>query len=194
MLPLMARTILQKTNLDGFPKARELIEFTGHHALEAGDRAALNALYQIAHDSGRLAEKDAEWTTPLSALRLSKCHKGNERVRDNLDRLLSVVVTVPYVDPQSGEGRFLKTHLFDFFDVSANETTISATVRFGLPKELQPILATSGKWGRIRAEIVCAMTSKYAISLYELLQARANLELMYPLILHEREIFRNDRY
>ena len=34
----------------------------------------------------------------------------------------------------------------------------------------------SGHWGRIKAEIVCAMTSKYAIQLYELIQLRANME------------------
>jgi plasmid replication initiation protein len=49
-------------------------------------------------------------------------------------------------------------------------------VRFGLPRELQPILAQSGRWGRIKAEIVHAMSSKYAIALYELIQARINLD------------------
>jgi hypothetical protein len=31
-------------------------------------------------------------------------------------------------------------------------------------------------WGRIKAEVVCAMTSKYAIALYEVVQLRANLD------------------
>jgi hypothetical protein len=51
-----------------------------------------------------------------------------------------------------------------------------ATLRYGLPRKLAPILETSGRWGRIKAEIVCSMTSKYAIALYELLQLRANME------------------
>ena len=50
----MSRTTMQKTNGDGFPKAAEVIEITGAHELEAMDRAALNTLYQHAHDSGRL--------------------------------------------------------------------------------------------------------------------------------------------
>jgi hypothetical protein len=41
-----------------------------------------------------------------------------------------------------------------------------------LPKKLQPIIARSGRWGRIKAEVVCAMTSKYVIALYELVQLR----------------------
>jgi hypothetical protein len=35
----MSLTVKQFTNLDGFPKAAELIEITGAHALEASDRA-----------------------------------------------------------------------------------------------------------------------------------------------------------
>jgi len=41
----MSLTLEQRTNLDGVPKAAELIEITGAHALEASDRAILNLLY-----------------------------------------------------------------------------------------------------------------------------------------------------
>jgi hypothetical protein len=175
----MNRTVAQKTNGDGFPKAAEVIEITGGHELEAMDRAALNILYQRAHDSGRLSEPDAEFEIELARLRPSK-HEANDRVRDALLRLMRVVVTVPYVDgptaeyPQ-GEPRLILTPLFAFFDLSENEKP-PATVRYALPKKLQPIIARSGRWGRIKAEVVCAMTSKYAIALYELVQLRANLQ------------------
>jgi hypothetical protein len=168
-------TLLQQTNLDGFPKPGELIEITGAHELEASDRAILNLLYQHAHDSGRLMDDGAEWEISIAALRASR-HKGNERIRDSLDRLMRVVVTVPLPDRKTGEPRILKTHLFDFFDLSADEASERATVRFGLPKKLQPILTGSNRWGRIKAEVVCAMTSKYAIALYELVQLRANMD------------------
>lgn len=172
MAPL---TLLQRTNLDGFPKPGELIEITGAHELEASDRAILNLLYQHAHDSGRVTDDAAEWEIPISVLRASR-HKGNERIRDSLDRLMRVVVTVPLPDRKTGEPRILKTHLFDFFDLSADEAGERATVRFGLPKKLQPILTASNRWGRIKAEVVCAMTSKYAIALYEMVQLRANMD------------------
>jgi hypothetical protein len=168
-------TLLQRTNLDGFPKPGELIEITGAHELEASDRAILNLLYQHAHDSGRLTEDRAKWEIPMAALRASR-HKGNERIHDSLDRLMRVVVTVPLPDRKTGEPRILKTHLFDFFDLSADESSERATVRFGLPEQLQPVLAGSNRWGRIKAEVVCAMTSKYAIALYEMVQLRANMD------------------
>lgn len=45
-----------------------------------------------------------------------------------------------------------------------------------MPRKLAPILESSGRWGRIKAEIICSMTSKYAIALYELVQLRANMD------------------
>ena len=169
------RTVLQRTNLDGFPKACELIEITGAHELEASDRAILNLLYQHAHDSGRMGEQDAEWSIPLARLRLSK-HESNDRLLDSLTRILRVVVTVPIPEPKTGEPAYLATHLFDFFTLPVSDIDPHATVRFGLPKKLQPILAGSNRWGRIKAEVVCAMTSKYAITLYEMVQLRANMD------------------
>jgi len=178
----MSLTVEQKTNFHGFPKPGELIEMTGTHALEASDRAILNLLYQHAHDSGRLLDPNAEWEIPLSSIRQSfSKHESSDRLRDSLNRLMSVKVNVVYTAEGGGEAsgsekRVVITGLFDFFDVSAKELATRATLRYGLPRKLAPILETSGRWGRIKAEIVCSMTSKYAIALYELLQLRANMD------------------
>jgi hypothetical protein len=176
----MSRTVLQRTNDAGFPKAGELIEIVGAHELEAMDRAALDILYQHAHDSGRLADPDAEFEIDLARLRPSK-HESNERVRDALQRLIRVFVKVPYVDAPTaehpdGEPRLLITTLFAYFDVAQSEAPLPATVRYALPRKLQPIIARSNRWGRIKAEAVCAMTSKYAICLYEMIQLRMNMD------------------
>ena len=171
----MSSSTKQLTNAAGFPKPAELIEITGASALEAQDRAVLNILYQHAHDSGRLADVLADWILPMTALRFSK-HESNDRLHATLDRLMRVVVTVPVLSAKTGEPRMVKTHLFDFFDLSVNMHASGATIRFGLPRQLQPVLAASGRWGRIRAETVCAMTSKYAIALYEMIQLRAGMD------------------
>lgn len=60
----MSLTLERRTNHEGIPKAAELIEITGAHALEASDRAILNLLYQHAHDSGRLGDPAACWGLP----------------------------------------------------------------------------------------------------------------------------------
>jgi hypothetical protein len=172
-----SRTVEQKTNaLLGFPKPGELIEMTGTHMLEASDRAIFNLLYQHAHDSGRLLDPAAEWEVPLNELRTAlSVHDNNARLRETLMRLKGVTVSVSYTD-EHGEPRVVITSLFDFFDVPAKDLSKRPTLRYGLPRKLAPMLERSGRWGRIRAEIVCSMTSKYAIALYELVQLRANME------------------
>ncbi len=165
-------TVLQRTNLDGFPKPGELIEITGGHELEAADRAILNLLYQHAHESGRLGERDAEWSVPLAMLRPS-LHESNDRIVESLKRILRVVVTVHIPEPETGEPAYLLTHLIDGFKLPVSGRGV---VRFRIPRDLQPILARSNRWGRIKAEVVCAMTSKYAMAVYELVCLRANME------------------
>jgi plasmid replication initiation protein len=167
-------TARQITNFDGFPKAAELIEITGTHALEASDRAIFNQLLQIAHDSRRLTEPDAEWEVTLASLRRgSSKHESNDRIRDSLRRLRRTEVKVRYISPRTGKPRVLETTLLPATDTD-EEDSDDATVQFTLTKGLRVILDRSNRWGRIRCEISYAMTSKYAIALYELICLRAN--------------------
>jgi hypothetical protein len=137
----------------------------------------LNVLFQHAHDSGRLTDSEAEWQVPLAVVRENwSRHKGNERIHDSLTRLMRVIVNVPYISPKGGEQRVMRTHLLDFTDTSADESAGRGTLTFGIPKKLRPILARSERWGRIKATVICSMSSKYAIALYELVQARAEME------------------
>ena len=169
-------TIRQQSNFDGFPKAAELIEIEGAHALEASDRAIFNHLLQTAHDSGRLVEPDAEWEISLAGLRrASTKHESNDRLRDSLRRLRRTEVRVTYVSARTGLPRTMETHLLEFTDTDDVDSP-TATMQFGIPKRLRIVLARSNRWGRIRCEVSYAMTSKYAIALYEMVCLRANLD------------------
>ena len=169
----MSLTLHQRTNIEGWPKAGELIAMTGTHPLEASDRAILNVLYQFAHDARNMAELGAEWEIPLTKLRFS-AHQSNDKLYASLQRLRKVEVTITYFD--GAEKRIILTGLFDFFDISAKELERRATLRFGLPRKLAPLLARSDRWGRIKAEIICSMTSRYGIALYEAIRLRANMD------------------
>ena len=177
VVPAMSSlTLKQKSNLDGFPKAVELIEITGAHQLEACDRAIQNMLFQHAHDSGRMTDAGAKWELKFSELRepVSK-HESTDRVRESLKRLMNVKVTVHYRAEGSGEERTMTAHLLEFIDTS-DKGTVGATVRYGIPEELRVVLIRSNRWGRVKCEITYAMSSKYAITLYELICMRANKE------------------
>jgi len=181
----MSLTTSQKTNLTGFPKPSELIEITGAHQLEASDRAIQNMLFQHAHDSGRMTHPEAEWEITFADIRrhLSK-HESNDRVRASLDKLMSIQVVVHYLSGR-GELRTMKTHLLEFTDTDDRDSD-NATVLFGIPKKLRAALARSNRWGRVRCEVTFAMTSKYAIALYELVCLRINLHTCVEVFTIER--------
>lgn len=170
----MSLTIQQKTSAVGFPKPAELIEITGTSGLEAQDRALMNALYKHAHDSGDLAKPDAVWSLPLAILNPGT-HKDLDRVRASLSRLLGVQIAVTYFDPVRGEKMVLQTVLFEHF-ITTEKGAACALVEYTIPAKLRGILARSDRWGRIKAEVVHAMSSKYAIALYELLRLRVNMD------------------
>src|SRR4051794_34279057 len=78
-LEVMSLTLQQRTNHNGWPKAGEMIEMSGTYPLQASDRALLNAIYQFAHDSGRMEDPAAEWEIPLPQLRQGM-HESNDRI------------------------------------------------------------------------------------------------------------------
>jgi plasmid replication initiation protein len=81
-------------------------------------------------------------------------------------------VVVHYLSGR-GEPR-TKTHLLEFTDTDDRDGD-NATVLFGIPKKLRAALVRSNRWGRVRCEVTYAMTSKYAIALYELVCLRIYL-------------------
>jgi hypothetical protein len=172
----MSLTINQITNFHGFPKAAELIEITGTHGLEASDRAIYNHMLQIAHDSGKLTEPDAEWMVTLATLR-RECsrHESNDRIRDSLRRIRRTEVVIRYISARTGKARILETNLLTFTDTDEEDSS-EATIEYSIPKRLRVILERSNRWGRIRCAVSYAMTSKYAIALYEMLCLRANMD------------------
>lgn len=168
-------TLFQQTNHDGFPKAAELIEIQGAHALEASDRMLFNHLLQHAHDSGLLGEPDARWElTFATLLRSGSKHESSDRIRQSLKRLRRTEVKVTY---QEGKGNWREydTHLLEFTDTSKSASAM-ATVRYGIPRDLRDILVRSNRWGRIRCEVSYSMSSKYAIALYEIVCLRKKLD------------------
>jgi hypothetical protein len=79
----------------------------------------------------------------------------------------------------------METHLLNFTDTEDEAEASDGTVQFGKPTRLRVVLAKSNRWGRIRREVSYAMTSKYAIALYELVCLRANREHCVEVLSYE---------
>jgi len=90
---MLFKTIDQKPAGDDFAEARELIEIRGTDTLTLQDRRIINMLY--ANAGARLSD-DVRHVIGMAELRGN--HKGGERVKDPVLRLMKTIVTVPDFD------------------------------------------------------------------------------------------------
>lgn len=150
-------------------KPAELIEFRGTGALTLHDRRVLNLLYA---NAGQRVCDDVEHVMALADLRGT--HKGGERVKDSIIRLMRTLVEVPTKD-SNGKPATLRTALLASTTTTDDEDDPEGEVTYRLSEALRKIIKDSTVWGRIQSQVMFAFTSKYALALYELLQKRVNL-------------------
>ncbi len=180
----MALTIQQKQNSDGFPKAGEMIEIREASSLTLHDRRVLNLLIE---NAGQAIVEDVEHQISICTLR-SRDHKGGELVRDSIEKLMTTLVKVPTVDSQ-GNPATKRIHLLASTTTTDDESKPNGEVIYQFNKPMRDILARSRYWGRIKPYIMFAFGSKYALTLYENLCLRRNLDRMEQEL--DVEAFRN---
>ena len=166
----MSRSIEQKRNLDGFVKPGELINIRRDAELSLQDRRVFNLL--IEHAWPDLGE---ERTHKIALSRLRGLHKGAERVVDSVRTLMTTLVEVPVT--LDGEPAMFATQLLGPTTRTVDEDSPNAVLLYSFPKELRRIIRDSHYWGRIKAHVMFAFSSKYALALYEAVCLRANLKI-----------------
>jgi hypothetical protein len=90
---MLLRIIDQRPRGDEFAKARELIETRALTRLLLQDRRIVNMLY--ANAGNKLCD-NVQHVISIDELRGN--HKGGERVKDSILRLMKTIVTVPDLD------------------------------------------------------------------------------------------------
>ena len=106
---------------------------------------------------------------------LRGAHKGGERVKDSILRLMKTVVEVPTKDSKGAPATKLVQILSDT-TVSDDDNNPAGQVVYSFSRGMREIIKDSTLWGRVRSAVVFAFTSKYALALYELITARINLK------------------
>ena len=154
-------------------KPAELIEFRGTGNLTLHDRRVLNLLYE---NAGQRVCDDVLHVMALADLRGT--HKGGERVRTSIIRLMQTLVEIP-VTGSNGKPATLRTALLASTTTSDDESDPTGEVSYALSKALRDVIKDSTVWGRIQSQVMFAFTSKYALALYELLQKRVNLSHVF---------------
>ena len=168
----VSRTVEQRDNRHGFPKAAELVEMKPSQELSLQDGRIFNALIENA--VGNIGE-DVEHEIAVQKLR-GLTHKGGERVRDSVKALMSTLIEIPVKD-QSGLDAVLRTQLLTENTLTFNEDDPRAVLRYRLTPTLRKIIQDSRRWGRLKGYVVYAFSSKYALALYEAIAVRINLRM-----------------
>jgi hypothetical protein len=167
----MASTLAQRPNHKGFPKPGELIEFRSRRELTLQDRRILNLL--IEHAGPQIA-LDHVHRIAMSALRGR--HKGGERVRDSILRLMETTVVVPTRDSHGNQATERGVFL-DSTTTTDDEDAPGAEVVYSFSRTMRRVIANSHYWGRLKRHIICAFQSKFSLALYEAICLRAELRV-----------------
>lgn len=166
-------TINQKPVGDDFAKAREVIEIRGTGGLTLHDRRVMNMLYA---NAGHRICDDVQHVISLAELRGN--HKGGERVKDSILTLMRTVVQVPVLG-RNGKPATKRVQVLSDTTTSDDEDDPTGQVIYSFSPGMREIIKDSTLWGRVRRAVIFAFTSKYSLTLYELICARINLEYMW---------------
>ena len=150
-------------------KPGELVDIRSGTELTLQDRRIFNLLIENAWS--RIGE-DTVHRIAISKLRGPK-HRGSERVSDSVKTLMTTLVEVPAV--LNGMPALFATQLLGETTRVIDEDSPHAVLLYSFPKGLRGIIQDSRYWGRIKAYVMFAFSSKYALALYEALCLRANL-------------------
>lgn len=162
------RTIDVRANPGEIIKAAELIDITGTDELPLAARRLFNQLIAHAHGPD-MGQSGYKWIIPLSDLRGS--HNANDRLQENLLALMRVVVTVHHPDGRTTTNVRL---------LGDNETDRKeGTLTFELSMKLVELMRDSTIFGKLEIRTMTALSSKYALALYEMVARRARLNFVF---------------
>jgi plasmid replication initiation protein len=167
----MGRTLQQRHSAEGIVKPGELIDIRQSAALTLHDRRVLNLL--IEHAGPDIAS-DRHHRIAMSKLRGPR-HRGGERVRDSIENLMKTLILIPTRDSK-GNRATTRVQLLASTTTTDDEDDPSGEVAYSFHKEVRDIVARSEYWGRIKASVMFAFSSKYALALYEAICLRLNLK------------------
>lgn len=143
-------------------KPSELVDIVEMTPLTLNDRRIYNCLLANAWD--HIAD-DTEHLIKKAHLRST--HTGTERIGASIERLMAAIVRVRLAD-----GKLMRIALLGSNTEALQE---SGVFRYRFDAELRRIIKNSNVFARIRSEVTFALSSKYALALYEMIQKRGNL-------------------
>lgn len=159
------RTLEARPNAESLIKPGELVDLVEVTPLTLVDRRIYNQLLEHAWDS---IDRPVTHVIAKSVLRGS--HNSNDRVGDSVERLMGAIVRISVT--LDGEPAIERVQL-----LGGNVETLrrDGLLEYEIPPRLRRIIKDSTVFARLQREVMFALTSKYALTLYEMVQKRGNL-------------------
>jgi len=147
-------------------KPGELIDIVEVTPLTLHDRRVFNLLLQNAWPA---ITDDTEHV--ISKTELKGSHVGNERIEDTLNRLQTTLVKVQ--TQRDGVAYEASINLIGRID---RPVVGDGKIYYRFQPEVREVISNSGVFARLQKDVMLALSSKYALALYEMVQKRGNLQ------------------
>lgn len=150
-------------------KPGELVDVIEMTPLTLADRRIYNQL--IAHAWDRI-DQPVEHVIAKRDLRGN--HSVNDRVGESIERLMAAIVKVRVI--RNGKAEIERVQLLGG---NAEQEHPDGMVRYEFPGKLRRIIKESTIFARLQKEVMFALSSKYALALYEMVQKRGNMSMRF---------------
>jgi len=98
-------------------------------------------------------------------------HNSNDRIGESIERLMRAIVKVSVI--KDGEPAVERVQLLGS-NIELEQP--DGLLYFEIPRALRKIIGNSTVFARLQKEVMFALSSKYALTLYEMVQKRGNLK------------------
>ncbi|MQY43865.1 RepB family plasmid replication initiator protein [Epibacterium sp. SM1969] len=154
-----------KPNADSLIKPGELVDLVEVTPLTLNDRRIYNLMLEHAWD-----EIDKPVVHHVSKATLRGTHNSNDRIGESVERLMRAIVKVSVL--KDGEPAIERVQLLGG-NIELEQP--DGMLYYEIPRALRRIIKNSTVFARLQKEVMFALSSKYALTLYEMVQKRGNL-------------------
>ena len=162
---MVSHTLAAKADEQSIIKPGELIDIVELSPLTLNDRRIYNLLLGHAWDD----VARGGWHE-ITKRELRGSHNVNDRVGESIERLMGAIVKVRVT--RDGEPSILRVQLLA---PNSEHVRPDGVLRYRFPPELREIILNSSVFARLHREVMLQLSSKYALTLYEVVQKRGNL-------------------
>jgi replication initiator protein len=163
--PKPFKTLDARPSSETMIKPGELIDIVEMSPLTLSDRRIYNLLIASAWD-----RIERPVTHSIAKRELRGTRDANDRVGESVERLMSAIARLEI--EKEGKRYIRRVQLLGATDEGRDEDGV---LYYCFPAELRAIIRDSQVFARLRRDVIFALSSKYALCLYEVLQKRGNL-------------------